>query len=309
MGPVLNLQGITDQLSRADGHRRRSLLFGEASAAASAGRKLMRPRRFIFTRGLTSIIVIVVCLAGTVSLAFAAKTRSIIYDATLEAPGQKTPEVSTDEFRAILTKKNGIVFDARPKEEYAIAHIPGSISLDEKGMLRIAQLFPDPDTAMVLYSNGPFCPWAKRRAEELARLGYSKVSRYQLGLPVWRALGGTVETTLQGVRRIVYENNAVVVDARSRGEYASGSIPAAETILAGEVRKAKEDRRLRYYDHNAQIIVFANSAKEARTVAEELAENAYPNSSYFGGSYNDLKRAKFFLERKPSPSYLDGLRP
>jgi rhodanese-related sulfurtransferase len=280
-----------------------------ASAAAPAGRTAMPSYRFVFVNRLAPIIVIAVWFAGTAPLAFASKTKPIVYETTLEEPGQKTPEVSTDELRAILAKKIGVVLDARPKEEYAIAHIPGSISLDEKGLVRIAQSFPDPATTMVVYSNGPFCDWAKRRAEELARLGYSKVSRYQLGLPVWRALGGIVETSLQGMRRIVYENNAVIVDARSRGEYASGSLPAAETILAGEVRKAKEDRRLRYYDHNTQIIVFANSAAEARAVAEELAGNAYPNSSYFDGSYNDLKRAKFFSERKPSLSYLDGLRP
>ena len=252
-------------------------------------------------------MVVVVWLAGAAPLAFASKTKPIVYEATLEEPGQKTPEVSTDELRAILAKKNGVVLDARPKEEYAVAHIPGSISLDEKGLVRIAQSFPDPATTIVLYSNGPFCDWAKRRAEEVANLGYTKVSRYQLGLAVWRALGGTVETSLQGFRRIFHDNNAVIIDARSRAEYASGTIPAAETVLAGQVRKAKEDRRLRYYDHNTQIIVFANSAGEARAVAEELAGNAYQNSSYFGGSYNDLKRAKFFSERKPSPPYLDGL--
>ena len=267
----------------------------------------MRTHRFVSMNRLAPIMVIAVWFAGAAPLAFASKTKPIVYETTLEEPGQKTPEVSTDEFKAILAKKIGVVFDARPKEEYAVAHIPGTISFDQKGLVRIAQSFPDPATAMVVYSNGPYCDWAKRRAQELVSLGYSKVSRYQLGLPVWRALGGAVETSLKGFRRIFYENNAVIVDARNRAEYAAGTIPAAETILAGEVPKAKEDRRLRYYDHNTQIIVFANNASEARAVAEELARNAYSNSSYFGGSYNELKRAKLFSERKPAPSYLDGL--
>jgi rhodanese-related sulfurtransferase len=267
----------------------------------------MRTHRFVSMNRLAPIMVIAVWFAGTAPLAFASKTKPIVYETTLEEPGQTTPEVSTDELRVILAKKNGVVLDARSKEEYAVAHIPGSISIDEKGLVRIAQSIPDRATTMVVYSNGPYCDWAKRRAQELVNLGYSRVSRYQLGLPVWRALGGTVETGLRGFRRIFYENYAVIIDARSRAEYAAGTMPAAETILAGEVRKAKEDRRLRYYDHNTQIIVFANSAGEARTVAEELAQNAYPNSSYFGGSYNELKRAKLFSERKPSPSYLDAL--
>ena len=267
----------------------------------------MRTHRFVSMNRLAPIMVIAVWFAGAAPLAFASKTKPIVYEATLEEPGQKTPEVSTDELRAFWRKKSESCSMHGRKRNTRSRTSPGAISLDEKGLVRIAQSFPDPATPMVVYSNGPFCDWAKRRAQELVSLGYSKVSRYQLGLPVWRALGGTVETSLKGFRRVFYENNAVIVDARSRAEYAAGTIPAAETILAGEVPKAKEDRRLRYYDHNTQIIVFANNAGEARAVAEELAKNAYPNSSYFGGSYNELKRAKLFSERKPSPSYLDGL--
>ena len=94
------------------------------------------------------------------------------------------------------------------------------------------------------------------------------------------------------------DNSAVLIDARSRAEYAAGTISAAESILAGEVSKATQDHRLQYYDHNTRIIVFGNSAGEARAVADEIALNAYPNSSFFGGTYRELKRARFSSERK-----------
>jgi rhodanese-related sulfurtransferase len=126
-------------------------------------------------------------------------------------------------------------------------------------------------------------------------------------LAVWRAFGNAAETTLQGFRRVFSENSAVVIDARSRAEFAAGTIPAAESIVVGEVSQATQDHRLQYYDHNTRIVVFGNSAGEARRVAEEIARHAYPNSSYFGGTYLELKRAKFFSERKPSPSTLYGL--
>jgi hypothetical protein len=48
-------------------------------------------------------------------------------------------------------------------------------------------------------------------------------------------------------------------------------------------------------------------ALPSRAVAEEIALNAFPNSSFFGGTYQELKRARFFSERKPSPSNPDGL--
>jgi len=44
----------------------------------------------------------------------------------------------------------------------------------------------------------------------------------------------------------------------------------------------------------AVACVFANSAADARRVAEEIAKKAYWNSSYFGGTYADLKHTKLW---------------
>jgi rhodanese-related sulfurtransferase len=250
---------------------------------------------------------IIASCPAAIQSAFASNARPSVYEATLEEQGRATPEISTEEIKAILAKSGAVVFDARSKDEYAIAHIPGSINLDERQLGRITQTFADRTVAMVVYSNGPFCDLARSKSEELLRLGYAKVSRYQLGLPVWRILGNAAETTLQGFRQIFRAGNAVIVDARRRDEYAAGTIPTAQSILAGEASRAKQDRRLRYLDTNTRIVVFANSARDARGVAEEISRNAFPNSSYFDGTYQDLKREKFFVERAPSPYFLDGL--
>jgi hypothetical protein len=37
--------------------------------------------------------------------------------------------------------------------------------------------------------------------------------------------------------------------------------------------------------------VFADTIEEARQVATEVAQNAYWNSSYFGGTFEDIERA------------------
>jgi rhodanese-related sulfurtransferase len=251
------------------------------------------------------LLAMAACLAAAAAPAIASKARPSVFDATLEEQGQKTPEVSTDELKAMLAKGSAILFDARPPEEYASAHIPGSLNLDDKQLGRFTQSFPDRATSIVVYSNGPFCDRARLRSQDLARMGYSKISRYQLGLPVWRALGNTSETSLQGFRQVVRDGNSVIVDARSRAQYAGGTVPGAQPIVAGEVSKAEKDRRLRYYDHSTHMIVFANNAGDARAVAEELIRNAYSNASYFGGTYEELKRARFFTERKPASSNLD----
>jgi len=255
----------------------------------------------------TWLAAILVAYSAFASGVVAVKARPTVFETTLEEPGQRTPELSTDELKALLVVGTVILLDARPKHEFAAAHIPASISIDERGLLRIVQSYPDRATSIVVYSNGPYCDWARRRTGELVDMGYSKVSRYQLGLAVWRALGNAAETSLDGIRRAFQANQAVLIDTRSRTEYAAGTVPAAESVLAGEVPAAMQDHRLQYYDRGIRVIVFGNSGREARTVAEEIARNAYPNSSFFGGSYQDLKRAKFFSERKPSPSNLEGL--
>ena len=184
------------------------------------------------------------------------------------------------------------MFDTRPAKEYAVAHIPGSINLFEKEVERITQSHPDRATRIVLYCNGPFCGKSKRVAEDLAKLGYTAVRRYQLGLPVWRALGNTAQTNVEGVRDVVQnDKTAVLVDARARDEFEAGSVPGAVNVRVGEARKASDDGRLPYLDHGTRVIVLANSLLKARTVAEEIAKVAYWNSSYFGGTYEELKRA------------------
>ncbi len=254
-----------------------------------------------------ALVAIAASLPWTYAPAFASKTRPSVHETTLEEQDQKTPELATEELRAILSKGSAIVFDARPTEEYAVAHIPGSLILDEKQLGRFTQTFPDRSIGIVVYSNGPFCDRARLRSEDLLRLGYSRISRYQLGMPVWRALGNIAETSLQGFRQVARDSSTVIVDARSRAQYAAGTVPGAQAILAGEVSTAEKDRRLRYLDHSTRVIVFANSSGEARAVADEFARNAYSNTSYFGGTYAELKRAKFFTERKPSASDLDDL--
>ena len=70
-------------------------------------------------------------------------------------------------------------------------------------------------TPLVFYCNGPYCGKSKRLSEELVALGYTNIRRYQLGLPVWRALGHTVQTDLGGFTYIFRgDKTAVYVDAR-----------------------------------------------------------------------------------------------
>jgi rhodanese-related sulfurtransferase len=80
----------------------------------------------------------------------------------------------------------------------------------------------------------------------------------------------------------------VYVDARSSEAFARGSLPRAVNIRKGEAETANEDGRLPHKDKGTRVIVFGETAEEARAVAQEIAHKAYWNSSYFGGTYRDL---------------------
>ena len=113
----------------------------------------------------------------------------VVYEATLMESGQKTPEVSTNRLRKILTEKSATVFDARPLMEYAVSHIPGAVNVSAKPGVPISQYVSDvaevgrvvgnnKAASIVLYCNGPYCGKSKRLSEELLEAGYTNLRRY-----------------------------------------------------------------------------------------------------------------------------------
>jgi rhodanese-related sulfurtransferase len=232
----------------------------------------------------------VVLSSGAVTPASLAQSPSPIAEATLGEPNPVTPEISSAQLRQVLAEGKTPVLDVRSAQEYAIGHIPGSINHYEKEVEQITTAYPDRGSALILYCNGPYCGKSKRLSEELVKKGYTGIRRYQLGLPVWRALGNTVQTDLAGVRYVLAgDKTAVWVDARGAQAFAKGSLPGAVNIRKGEAEAANDDGRLPKKDKGTRVIVFGDSSQEARAVAEEIAHKAYWNSSYFGGRFADLK--------------------
>src|SRR5262245_39498456 len=240
-----------------------------------------------------------------------AETAKTITQATLEEPNQKTSEVSTDELRGILADRSAVVFDARPPREYALSHIPGARNVRGQPDRPMSQYVPDAseivgslggdmESPIVLYCSGPFCGRSKRLSEELLAAGFTNVRRYQLGIPVWRALGGSTQIELEGVTYVHgMDRSAVFVDARDPEEFKPGTAPRAVSVPAsglergkdvGEVRRAKDDGRLPMEDHNTRVIVFGRDGAQARAVAEAIIGEAFHNVAFYGGTFESLRR-------------------
>jgi len=122
--------------------------------------------------------------------------------------------------------------------------------------------------------------------------------RYQLGIPVWRALGGVTQIEPEGMRYVMdNDRTAVWLDARDPAEFRARSIANARNLPhvglkpgsdVGEIKQAKDDGRLPMEDHNTRIIVFGRDGAQARAVAEAVAQAAFHNVSFFAGSFDSL---------------------
>lgn len=264
-------------------------------------------RKLTLSRGLHCLVMLM--LAACVWPANAQSSASV-HQVTLS--DQKTKEISTEELRKILAEKSATVFDARPFKEYAISHIPGAVNVSAKpgvpmsfyvsDVTEIGRVLKgDKAAPIILYCNGPFCGKSKRLASELLEAGYPNVRRYQLGIPVWRALGGVTQIEPPGIRHVVEnDRSAVFIDARDVAEFKAGSIPSAKNLPrslvkegkdVGEVKAAKDDGRLPMEDHNTRVIVFGKTAEQAKAVAEAIVKEAFHNVCFFDGSFEQFKSA------------------
>ena len=241
-----------------------------------------------------------------------AQPGSNIYTASLGESGAKTPEISTEELRRLLTEKSAIVFDVRPAMEFATSHIPGAVNVSQKpgtskalylsDVAEIGRLVGDDKAkAVVLYCNGPACGKSKRVSEDLVAAGFTNVKRYQLGIPVWRALGGITQIEPEGARYVIQnDRTAVWLDTRNAQDIAKAPLPGAKRIGVeiakggkdnAAMQQAKNDGTLPMEDHNTRIIVFGDDPQTVLSVTEAIAKEAFHNVAFFASNAADLTRA------------------
>jgi rhodanese-related sulfurtransferase len=215
-----------------------------------------------------------------------------------ETGGSAAPEISTRDLRAELAAGRALIFDARSPAEFATGHLPGALNVAGKPGLPPSQYTSDlapieklvkgnRAQPIILYCNGLYCGRSRRLADDLIAAGFTNVRRYQLGMPVWRALGGVQQIELQALLQVLKnDRTAVVLDARGKSGF-----PGGRPLLITEVRQAKDDGRLPMDDHHTRIIVVGASAAQAQALAEGVAADAFDNVAFFGGEASLVERA------------------
>jgi len=176
-----------------------------------------------------------------------------VFQATLGEANAKTPEVGTEELRRILAD----------------------------------------GSAVVLYCNGQFCQASRRLSEHLLAAGFTNVRRYQLGIPIWRALNGPVEIELEGILRIFnVDGTAVFFDGRDAEEFSRGSLSGAHNVPIDKLGNgALEIAPLPRDDFNTRVILFGRDGAQARRLADLIGKTPYQNVSYYPGAFETLAAA------------------
>ncbi|HET6983216.1 MAG TPA: rhodanese-like domain-containing protein [Myxococcaceae bacterium] len=215
-----------------------------------------------------------------------------------ETAGTRAPEISTRALRKELAAKRALVFDARSPAEFATGHLPGALNVAGKPGLPPSQYTSDlapieklvrgnRAQPIILYCNGVYCGRSRRLADDLLAAGFTDVRRYQLGMPIWRALGGVQQIELPALLQILdKDHTAVLLDAR--GET---TLPGARPLPLSDVRKAKDDGRLPMDDHHTRILVVGASGTQAQALAEGVAKDAFDNVAFFEGDGTLVERA------------------
>ena len=99
--------------------------------------------------------------------------------------------ISGDDLLERLGRRDTLVLDVRPAEEYEAGHIPGAVSIPlHKLRKRLGGLPADAD--IVAYCRGPFCVLAPEALAILRTRGL-RARRLEDGFPEWKAQGNPIE--------------------------------------------------------------------------------------------------------------------
>jgi rhodanese-related sulfurtransferase/DNA-binding transcriptional ArsR family regulator len=96
-----------------------------------------------------------------------------------------------DAARSALADPRTALLDARPREEYEAAHLPGAISAPLEA-LRSGKVALGRAKRYVVYCRGPYCVFADEAVSLLRERGFA-ATRLSLGPAEWVAAGGDVE--------------------------------------------------------------------------------------------------------------------
>ena len=198
--------------------------------------------------------------------------------------------VTSAQLKALVADKvDGlVVVDARTAQEYQEAHILNAVSIPLSALEKDNALLNFPkNSKLVFYCNGIKCGKSGKAALIAKSIGYTDISIYAEGMPVWEEKGYAIYTGPEYDRKVKTSmikpavvkallesapQTVTVVDVRDAKEFAEGHVAGAinipvETFAAGSA----------VLDKGKQIIVYCNSGGRSYNAYRKLQKLAYPN--------------------------------
>ena|SRR5688500_736293 len=103
------------------------------------------------------------------------------------------PDVSIQDLKQALEKKEVVVIDVNGTDTYKEGHIPSAIDF-EANADKLEKVLPkDKNALIVAYCGGPQCMAYKAAAKKAVALGYTNVKHLPAGISGWKEAGEKVE--------------------------------------------------------------------------------------------------------------------
>lgn len=122
------------------------------------------------------------------------------FEKLCEAARKNVREVTLAQVKARLDAPGDpfVLVDVREDHEFAVDHLPGAVHLG-RGILErdVEARWPDTNTDLVLYCGGGYR--SALAAENLQRMGYTRVSSMAGGIRGWREAGFPVVPSKEGI--------------------------------------------------------------------------------------------------------------
>ncbi len=227
--------------------------------------------------------------------------------ASLAAATHDYQIVKTEELKRMLD--DGIemtVVDARNPEEYQEVHIKGAINIPEKKFAEYQQELPGNKSAKIIfYCNGIKCGKSKKAAQKVINLGYTDISVYAEGMPVWEEKGMPIYTGPEYEKRIettiisskdlhaLINSGAdtfTIVDVRDPEEFTEGHIQSSINIPVASFASRSE-----ILDKKKKIIVYCNSGGRSYNAYRKLMKLGYKDINQ--AIFADWKAAGMLVQK------------
>jgi len=195
--------------------------------------------------------------------------------------------ITTDEFKKMLDVSTEMtVIDARNPEEYQEVHIKGAINIPVKNFAQHQDKLPNNKSAKIIfYCNGVKCGKSKKAAQKAINLGYTNISVYASGMPVWEEKGMPIYTGPDYEKRIKTtiispadlngliqrsDDSFTIVDVRDFEEFAQGHIQGSINIPVASFASQSD-----VLDKKKKIIVYCNSGGRSYNAYRKLMKLGY----------------------------------